>query len=40
MILNDLEKDVAPEVLQAIEEYGINDFSWKNRDKWLEKLVA
>jgi hypothetical protein len=40
MILNDLEKDVAPEVLQAIEEYGINDFSWKNRDKWLEKLIA
>jgi hypothetical protein len=40
MILNDLERDVAPEVLQAIEEYGINDFSWKNRDKLLDKLVA
>jgi 16S rRNA G966 N2-methylase RsmD len=40
MILNDLERDVASEVLQAIEEYGINDFSWKNREKWLEKLVA
>ena len=40
MILNDLEKEVAPEVLQAIEEYGINDFSWKDREKWLDKLVA
>ena len=40
MILNDLEKEVAPEILQAIEEYGINDFSWKNRERWLDKLVA
>lgn len=40
VILNDLEKNVAPEVLQAIEEYGIKDFSWKDREKWLEKLVA
>jgi len=40
VILNDLEKEVAPEVLQAIEEYGINDFSWKNRNSWLEKLAA
>ncbi len=40
VILNDIEKDVAPDVLQAIDEYGINDFSWKDRDKWLEKLVA
>lgn len=40
IILNDLEKEVAPEVLQAIEEYGINDFSWKNKEKWLDRLVA
>ncbi len=40
MILNDFEKEVAPEVLQAIEEYGINDFSWKNREKWLNNLAA
>jgi hypothetical protein len=40
VILNDLEKEVAPEVLQAIEEYGINDFSWKSRENWLAKLAA
>jgi len=40
VILNDLEKEVAPEVLQAIEEYGINDFSWKDKEKWLDKLIA
>ncbi len=40
MILNDLEKEVSPEVLQAIEEYGINDFSWKDREKWLDQLAA
>jgi hypothetical protein len=40
MILNDLEREVIPEVVQAIEEYGISDFSWKDRDKWLDKLVA
>ena len=40
VILNDLEREVAPEILQAIEEYGIFDFSWKERVKWLDKLAA
>ncbi|PIP54308.1 MAG: hypothetical protein COX07_06025 [Bacteroidetes bacterium CG23_combo_of_CG06-09_8_20_14_all_32_9] len=40
VILNDLEKEVAPDVLQAISEYGIYDFSWKKRDELKEKLVA
>lgn len=40
MILNDLEKDIAPDVLQAIIEYGIFDFSWKLREELKEKLVA
>ena len=40
VILNDFEKEVAPEILQAIEEYGINDFLWKDREKWLAKLAA
>ncbi len=40
MILNDLEKDVAPEVSQAIAEYGISDLSWKNRESFIEKLRA
>lgn len=40
IILNDLERDVSPEVLQAIAEYGIHDFSWKNKQNWLEKLAA
>jgi hypothetical protein len=40
MILNDSEKEVAPDVIQAIEEYGIYDFSWKNREELKEKLVA
>jgi len=40
IILNDLEKEVAPEVLQAIEEYGINEFSWKNRENLLDRLAA
>jgi len=40
MILNDLEKEIAPEVTQAIAEYGIYDFSWTKRDELKEKLVA
>ncbi|MFA5773010.1 MAG: DUF1829 domain-containing protein, partial [Thermoplasmata archaeon] len=40
MILNDLEKEIAPDVSQAIGEYGIYDFSWKKRDELIEKLVA
>ena len=40
MILNDVEKDIAPDVSQAIAEYGIYDFSWKNRENLKEKLVA
>lgn len=40
IILNDLEKEVSPEVLQAITEYGIHDFSWKDKQSWLEKLAA
>ncbi len=40
MILNDLEKEIAPDVSQAISEYGIYDFSWKKRDELIEKLVA
>ena len=40
VILNDLDKEVAPDVIQAIEEYGINDFSWKEREKWIEQLAA
>jgi len=40
IILNDLEKEVSPEVLQAIEEYGIIDFPWKNREVLKDKLVA
>ena len=40
VILNDLEKTVSPEVLQAIEEYGINDFSWKEKENWLPKLAS
>ncbi|MCK9212821.1 MAG: DUF1828 domain-containing protein [Ignavibacteriaceae bacterium] len=40
MILNDLEKEIAPDVSQAIGEYGIYDFSWKKRDELKEKLAA
>ncbi len=40
MILNDSEKEIVPEVIQAIEEYSINDYPWKNREKWLPKLVS
>lgn len=40
MILNDLEKDVPPDVLQAIAEYGIYDFPWNKREDLKEKLVA
>ena len=40
MILNDLDKEIAPDVSQAIAEYGIYDFSWKNREELKEKLVA
>ncbi len=40
MILNDLEKEVAPDVSQAIDEYGIYDFPWKKREKLIDKLVA
>jgi hypothetical protein len=40
VILNDLEKEVAPEVLQAIDEYGIYDFSWKKREELKGDLAA
>lgn len=40
MILNDLEKEISPEVIQAISEYGIFDFSWKKRDELVDKLAA
>ena len=40
VILNDLEKGVSPEVLQAIEEYGIHDYSWNARESWVSKLAA
>lgn len=40
VILNDLEREVSPDVIQAIEEYGINDFSWKDRNKWIDQLAA
>ena len=40
MILNDIEKEIAPDVSQAISEYGIYDFSWKNREELKEKLAA
>jgi Domain of unknown function DUF1828/Domain of unknown function DUF1829 len=40
MILNDVENEVAPDVIQAIEEYGILDFSWKRREELKEKLAA
>lgn len=40
VILNDLEKGVSPEVLQAIEEYGIHDYSWHERESWVSKLAA
>ena len=40
MILNDLEKEIAPDVSQAIAEYGIYDFSWKKREDLKEKLAA
>lgn len=40
MILNDLEKDVSPDILQAISEYDIYPFLWKNREELKEKLIA
>lgn len=40
IILNDLEKQIAPDVYQAIAEYGIYDFSWKNREELKGKLAA
>lgn len=40
LILNDVDKEVSPDVIQAIEEYGIQDFSWKRREELKEKLVA
>jgi hypothetical protein len=40
MILNNLEKDIAPEISLAINEYGIIEFPWKNRETMKEKLAA
>jgi hypothetical protein len=40
IILNDMDKEVAPDILQAIEEYGINDFSWKRRNELIDQLAA
>lgn len=40
MILNDIEKDIAPDLTQAIAEYGIYEFSWKRREELKDKLTA
>ena len=40
MILNDLEKEIAPDISQAIAEYEIYDYSWKKREELKEKLAA
>lgn len=40
LILNDIEKEVAPEVSQAISEYGIYEFPWKKREELKEKFAA
>lgn len=40
MILNDVEKEIAAEVSQAISEYGIYEFSWQRREEEKEKLAA
>lgn len=40
MILNDLEKEISPDVIQAIDKYGIFNFSWKKRNELVYRLVA
>lgn len=40
MIVNDIEREVAPDVSQAIAEYGIYEFPWKKREQLRDKLAA
>ena len=40
LIINDIEKEVSPEITQAIKEYGIYEFPWSRREENKYKLVA
>ena len=40
MILNDVEKEIAPDVSEAIDQYGILDFPWTKREELKERLAA
>ena len=40
VIINDIEKDVPPDVSQAIKEYGIYEIPWSKREEHKHKLAA
>ncbi|MCX6151316.1 MAG: DUF1828 domain-containing protein [Ignavibacteriales bacterium] len=40
MVLNDIDKEIPVDVIQAIKEYGIYDIPWSQREKHKFKLVA
>ena len=40
LIINDLEKEVPPDITQAIKEYGIYEFPWSRREENKYKLAS
>ena len=40
IILNDIDKIITPDVSQAIQEYGILEFPWSERENLKDKLAA
>jgi len=39
-ILNDSEKEVKPEILSALQQYGMKPLLWSRRDEYVEELAA
>lgn len=39
-VLNDTEKEVSPDLINALQQYRIRPMQWSHRDKYVEELAA
>ena len=39
-VLNDQDKEIAPDAIHALRAYEIEPIAWSRRDKYIEKLAA
>ncbi len=39
-ILNDSEKEVKPEIISALQQYGMKPLLWSRRDEYVEELTT